>query len=42
LKTFIAKCRNADGGYGVTPGAESSLGATYNAGILYHWLGSGK
>ena len=24
LKEFIAKCRNDDGGYGVTPGAGSS------------------
>lgn len=38
LRAFIAKCRNKDGGYGVTPGAESSLGGTYFAGILYHWL----
>jgi prenyltransferase beta subunit len=39
LVTFIGKCRNADGGYGVTPGASSSAGGTYFAGILLHWLG---
>jgi prenyltransferase beta subunit len=38
LKGFIGKCRNADGGYGVTPGAPSSAGSTYFAGILLHWL----
>ncbi len=42
LKTFIAKCRHADGGYGVTPGAESTVSGTYYAGILFHWLGAGK
>ena len=38
LRAFIAKCRNADGGYGVTPGAASSVGGTYFAGIILHWL----
>lgn len=38
LRTFIARCRNADGGYGVTPGQPSTVGATYFAGTLLHWL----
>lgn len=40
LKAFLAKCRNADGGYGVTPGTPSSAGGTYFAGIVLHWLDS--
>ncbi len=35
---FIKKCRNSDGGYGLAPGQESSIGATYYAAILNHWL----
>ncbi len=38
LQEFIAKCRNEDGGYGVTPGSPSNLSATYYAGIIQHWL----
>jgi prenyltransferase beta subunit len=38
LKKFLAKCRNADGGYGLTPELDSSIGATYYAGIILHWL----
>ena len=38
LRRFVAKCRNKDGGYGVTPGATSSTGGTYFASILLHWL----
>jgi prenyltransferase beta subunit len=37
-RAFIAKCRNADGGYGVAPGQPSSVAATYFAGIILHWL----
>lgn len=40
LKAFLAKCRNTDGGYAVSPGGESSLSGTYFAGIIYHWLDS--
>lgn len=40
MKAFIAKCRNDDGGYGIRPGAPSSVGGTYFAGILLHWLAS--
>lgn len=38
LRGFIARCRNQDGGYGVTPGAASSVGGTYYAVIVSHWL----
>jgi hypothetical protein len=38
FKGFIAKCRNRDGGYGVAPGQPSSVGATYFASIILHWL----
>jgi hypothetical protein len=38
LRAFVAKCRNADGGYGVAPGQKSSVGATYFASIILHWL----
>jgi prenyltransferase beta subunit len=39
LRAFIAKCRSADGGYGVAPGQPSAVGSTYFAGIVLHWLG---
>lgn len=38
LRGFIAKCRNADGGYGVRPGEASNVGAVYYAAIVTHWL----
>jgi hypothetical protein len=38
LRAFIAKCRNADGGYGVAPGQSSTVSGTYFAGIVLHWL----
>ncbi len=38
LRAFIAKCRNADGGYGVAPGQPSSASGTYYASIILHWL----
>jgi prenyltransferase beta subunit len=37
-RAFVARCRNADGGYGVAPGEPSSVGATYFAAIISHWL----
>jgi prenyltransferase beta subunit len=40
LRKFMASCRNTDGGYGITPGQPSNVGATYFAGIILHWLGS--
>ena len=38
VRSFVAKCRNADGGYGVAPGQPSSVGGTYFAAIITHWL----
>ena len=38
LRGFVAKCRNADGGYGLSPGQPSRVPATYFASILLHWL----
>ena len=38
LKGFIAKCRNDDGGYGVTPGSPSTVSGTYYAAIVTYWL----
>jgi prenyltransferase beta subunit len=38
LRKFVARCRNADGGYGVAPGQPSNVGATYFASIILHWL----
>ena len=42
LRAFIAKCRNADGGYGERPKKPSSLHGTYYATIVRHWLDGGK
>jgi prenyltransferase beta subunit len=42
LQAFVAKCRNADGGYGVTPGLASSVSGTYYAAIIRPWLGKDK
>jgi prenyltransferase beta subunit len=38
LKTFLAKCRNKNGGYGVAPGKEATVSGTYFASIILHWL----
>jgi hypothetical protein len=38
LKEFVAKCRNADGGYGVGPGQPSTVSGTYYAAAITHWL----
>jgi prenyltransferase beta subunit len=38
LRAFIARCRNEDGGYGVAPGQKSSVGGTYYAATILHWL----
>ena len=38
LREFVAKCRNADGGYGVQPGKPSNVGGTYFASSILHWL----
>jgi prenyltransferase beta subunit len=42
LKDFIASCHNDNGGYGVTPGAPSSVSGTYYAAIMLHWIGMKK
>jgi prenyltransferase beta subunit len=42
LRAFIARCRNEDGGYGVTPGQTSTVGGTYFAAIVLHWLKDSK
>jgi prenyltransferase beta subunit len=42
MLNFIAKCRNNDGGYGVAPGQPSSVGGTYFAAIITHWLEDNK
>jgi prenyltransferase beta subunit len=38
LRAFVAKCRNADGGYGVAPGQPSTVSGTYFASIILYWL----
>jgi hypothetical protein len=42
MRSFVAKCRNEDGGYGMTPGEPSNVNATYFAGIIRHWLDGKK
>ena len=38
LRSFVEKCRNEDGGYSIAPARPSSVGTTYFAGIILHWL----
>ncbi len=38
VRSFVAKCRNEDGGYGTAPGQPSNINGTYFAAILRHWL----
>ena len=38
LKQFLAKHRNADGGYGVAPGQPSTVGGTYYVAVIGYWL----
>jgi prenyltransferase beta subunit len=38
LKNFQAKCRNADGGYGVSPGQPSTVSGTYYVAAIGQWL----
>jgi prenyltransferase beta subunit len=38
VRSFVAKCRNDDHGFGVRPNQPSSVGATYFAAIINHWL----
>jgi len=39
VRQFFAKCRNADGGYGVAPGQPSTVSGTYYAAAVGRWLG---
>jgi prenyltransferase beta subunit len=38
LRAFVARCRNADGGYGVAPGQPSNVSGTYFAAYILHHL----
>lgn len=38
VKLFIARCRKADGGYGVTPGSPSTMSGVYYATIMGQWI----
>lgn len=38
LRAFVARCRNDDGGYAVMPGGKSSVGGTYFAATILHWV----
>jgi prenyltransferase beta subunit len=38
LRSFVAKCRNEDGGYAISPGQPSAVGSTYFAAIILHWM----
>lgn len=38
LRAFLVKCRNADSGYAVAPGQDSTVSGTYFVGIILHWL----
>jgi hypothetical protein len=38
LESFLVKCRNRDGGYGVAPGQASTAAGTYYAASIQHWL----
>ena len=38
LKTFVGRCRNPDGGYGLSPGTPSAAGPSYYAAIVLHWI----
>jgi len=38
VRSFVAKCRNDDHGFGVRPNQPSSVGTTYYAAIITHWL----
>jgi hypothetical protein len=38
LRTYVAKCRNEDGGYAIAPGEMSTVSGTYFATIIRKWL----
>lgn len=42
VRSFVAKCRNEDSGYGIAPGQPSSVNGTYFAAIVTHWLKEAK
>ncbi len=37
LRSFIARCRQSDGGYGVAPGRPPTISGTYYATTVLHW-----
>jgi hypothetical protein len=37
IRSYVARCRNDDGGYGLAPGHPSTVPATYYAAIINHW-----
>jgi hypothetical protein len=39
LNEFLARHRNADGGYGTAPGQPSTVSGTYYAAVIGNWLG---
>lgn len=39
ISGFLQKCRNADGGFGVSPGEPSSLSGVYYYAVIQKWLG---
>ena len=39
LRSFVAKCRNEDGGYAAEPGEPSTAAATYYAVMVRKWIG---
>jgi hypothetical protein len=38
VREFFARCRNADGGYGVAPKQPSTVSGTYYAAVVSKWL----
>jgi hypothetical protein len=42
LRSYVAKCRNEDNGYSAEPDERSTVGATYYAAIINHWLDAKK
>lgn len=42
LRTFVEKCRNEDGAYSDAPAEQSTVGTTYYAAIILHWLKEGE
>lgn len=38
MRAFLARCRNADGGFGTAPGEKSGTGGTYYFAIVTKWL----